>query len=102
VEKDSSIIDALTALTERFGEALEVADHWEGDLMAVGVAVPKRPDRLVYFCTYQREPGRYYVDLESAAPVGSQLPYEQGETFEDVDFDSLATIISRHLDISPR
>jgi hypothetical protein len=101
VEKDSSIIEALKALKARFGETLQVDDRWEGDLMAVGVSRHGHPDRLVYFCTFQRGTGRYYVDLEAPAPPGSQLPYEQGETFEDVDFETLASIVSRHLGVVP-
>jgi len=102
VEKDDSIVAAVTALQARFGEALHLSDQWDGDLMAIGVCGPDRPERLVYFCTFQRATGRYYVDLESPAPTGSNLPYIQGDTFEDVDFDTLVGIVARHLDLVPR
>lgn len=93
-------MEAVAALEARFGDGLKVADHWEGDLMSVGVARPGSPDRLVHFSTFQRASGRYYVDLESPAPATSELPYEQGDTFDDVDFEELVTIVSRHLDLS--
>ena len=93
MEKDESIIGTLKDLRARFGDALMVVDHWDADLMAVGVSSPGHPDRLVYVCTFQRRPGHYYVDLESPPPSGSQLPYEQGEAFEDVDFETLAAIV---------
>lgn len=50
-----------------------------------------------YFCTFERKPGRYDVGLESPAPPGSTLPYVQVEAFDDVDFDTLAAIVSQHL-----
>jgi len=102
VNKDRSIIAALRELKIRFGDALEVTDHWDGDLMAVGVSRSGHPDVLVYFCTFQRGPGRYYVDLESPAPPGSQLLYSQRERFEDVDFEVLAGVVARHLGLIPR
>jgi hypothetical protein len=102
VEKDGSVFETLNELKARFGDALKFADRWEGDLMAAGVSGPGHPDLLVYFCTFQRGPGRYYVDLESPARPGSQLRYEQGQTFEDVDFETLAAIVSRQSRTDPR
>ena len=102
MEKDPSIVQAVAALEGRFGAALKVADHWEADLMSIGVTGSGAPDVLVYFSTFRRAPGRYYVDLESPAPVGSNLPYQQGETFDDVDFEELASLVSRHLGLSRR
>jgi hypothetical protein len=101
VEKDNSIIAAVTALQTRFGETLHLSDHWDGDLMAIGVC-GDQPNRLVYFSTFQRAAGHYYVDLESPAPAGSSLPYRQGERLDDVDFDTLVAIVAHHLNLVPR
>jgi len=102
MEKHPSVVEALAALRARFGDELTVVDHWEGDLMAIGVARADALDCLVYLSTAQRAPGRYYVDLELPAPSGSDLPYQQGERFADVDFDKLVDIVSRHLGLRVR
>lgn len=99
LEKDESIIRTLHSLRERFGDALMVVDHWDADLVAVGVATLASARPLVYFSTWKREPGRYYVDLEWPAAPNSDQPYEQGEKFEDVDFETLISIVARHLDL---
>jgi hypothetical protein len=102
VEKDNSITSAMSVLQARFGDALRISDQWDGDLMAIGVCALDQPERLVYFSSFQRTAGHYYVDLESAAPPGSDLPYVQEETFEDVDLETLLGIVARHLDLVPR
>ena len=99
LEKDASVLDTLTALQARLGDSLIPIDHWEADLMAVGVARSDSPGRVVYFSTYGHRPNRYYVDLEFPAPAGSELPYTQGEQFDDVDFDALLAIVARHLSL---
>jgi hypothetical protein len=100
LEKDQSVISTLHSLRERFGDALTIVDHWDADLVAVGVAALASPSPLVYFSTWKCEPGRYYVDLEWPARPNSDQPYEQGEKFDDVDFETLVSIVSRHLNLS--
>lgn len=99
LQKDQSVTHALDLLRAKFGDALVVEDHWDADLMAIGLTSHGNPGLLVYFCTFNREPGRYYVDLEFPAPPGSDRRSVQGEAFEDVDFDTLAAIVSRHLNL---
>ena len=99
LEKDRSVIDTVAALQARLGNDLVAVDHWEADLTATGVARSSNPARLVYFSILDRAPNRYYVDLEFPPRDGSDLPYEQGDRFDDVDFEQLVSIVSRHLSL---
>jgi hypothetical protein len=93
--KDQEILDLLAklSLSER---GWTVADHWEADLCAVGVALAEDPRRLVYISTYDMEPGRYNYECE--AP-NETIPddYTTTETGENVDFDTLLAVMQRHL-----
>ena len=90
-------MDTVAALHARLGDQLVVVDHWEADRTAIGVARADNTGRLVYFSIWNRSPNRYYVDVEFPPRAGSELPYEQGERFDDVDFEELVAIASRHL-----
>ena len=99
LRKDRSVIDTVAALQARLGSDLVVVDHWDADLTATGVGRSSDPARLVYFSILDRAPNRYYVDLEFPPQDGSDLPYEEGERFDDVDFEQLVSIVSRHLSL---
>lgn len=96
-EKDTSVLQTVEALCRQFGDRIRFVDYWDADLTALGVEKAGSPGWLVYFSTCGCEPGRYYVDLELPPAEGSDLPYEQGESFQDVDFDTLVSIVSQRL-----
>ena len=100
MEKDASIVRAVAALEAHFGDDLLVADHWDADLMAIGVSARSEPARLVYLSTFRRAPGRFYAELELPSAPGSAVPYEKGEVFADVDLDTLTEIVARHLGLT--
>jgi hypothetical protein len=101
IEKDTSVLSALESLRRRYSDGtLKIVDHWDGDLMAVCVSSTQNPDRLVYFSTCGLPTGRYYVELEYPPRAGSELPYEQGEIFEDVNLEELSAIVAHHLGIA--
>lgn len=91
--KDASIHQVLRALSETLGgDSFAIADHWDGDLCAIGVGAKSDHRRLVYICTYEKDEGRF--DYECEYPPG-----ESGDTsmHVDVDFGVLADAVRRHL-----
>jgi hypothetical protein len=89
---------ALALLRERFGgAAFEIVEQWDTDLCVVGIAGHDRPARLVYVSTCEKEPGRFDVALERAAPEGSSDLYVEDGAHHDVEFDSLAQIVGDYL-----
>ena len=58
LEKDRTIHEVLEHLDRRFGpSSLSVVDHWDADLMSIGVHRPDAPRPLVYICTHKRPAG---------------------------------------------
>jgi hypothetical protein len=98
MKKVGVILDTLRRLEERLGiGSFKIADHWEADLRAVGIASPLDPARLVYFAVYEDLSPSYYVSLEKSPVPGSDMPYEDCRTFDRQTFDELAAIADRHL-----
>ncbi len=96
--KDASIVKfvgELRKLVDSAGFAL--ADHWADDPFAIGIASRSDPRRLVYVSTFQKEPLRYYVELEFPPEEKSDLPFKKGTHAEDVGFDTAVEVIVRHL-----
>ncbi len=94
LEKDQTIQEVLERLERRFGpSSLSVVDHWDADLMSIGLHRHEAPRPLVYICTHKRPAGQYYADIELPSE-DSEHPYKQGAKFESVDFEQLVTIIS--------
>jgi hypothetical protein len=62
MEKDKSLLDLLDKLRSVFDfNLIEIIDHWEGDLCAIGL---KRGNKLVYINTFTP----YDFDLELLVP----------------------------------
>jgi hypothetical protein len=100
IEKDSTILDLLDRLATEFGVgAFGVVDHWDAGLCAIGIAQPGTDRPLLYVCTWQKEPGRYYADVELPPETGSEHPYEQGPEFADISFSELIVLLDKHVGI---
>jgi uncharacterized protein (DUF433 family) len=95
--QDKAIRHVVTWLKGRLHQSLVILDHWDGDMSAIGLARPESPDQLVYIPTWDRAPGRYLVELETAPALGSKLPYEMVGRYEEVDQESLLGIVREHL-----
>ena len=96
--KEAAIIEAVEQLRSRLGaHAFIVADHWEADPHAIGLASPAEPGRLVYIATLGKPPGRYDVSLELPPARGSTLPYTPAGERADLDVDGLASAVRDHL-----
>ncbi len=89
--KDRSIAALVARLFVRFPEKIEVVDHWDSDLCAIGVRLKGRPAPLVYVSTWKKETGRFSVVLEEITPSGKKAECE----VPDCDFDALCEIISK-------
>jgi len=100
MQKDATIIELLDWLRERLGDAFAINDHWEGNLCAIGISAPGNPAQLVYISTWRRPSGYYAVELESAPPPDSEMPYEEIGEFDFVSRDELLGIVKTHLRIS--
>jgi len=71
-------------------------DHWDDDLLAVGIARRDEPRRLVYVSTRKAARGRYYYECE--VPTGPDpTDYQVTDEGDDVDFDTLLRAMTKHL-----
>jgi hypothetical protein len=96
IQKDTSITDLLAALPMRERGWVPVQpDPWDADLMAIGVARPDAPRRLVYISTFGLPPGRYYFECET--PVGPDPTDHVVEEEGEGDLDRLLSAMIRHL-----
>lgn len=95
--KDESILRLIEKLKCAMGEdAFSVVDHWDADLLAIGIAKPENNDLLVYVSTYRQPFGSYFVSLQFPARPFSELPYSQGDEFQVRGFHELVEVIQRH------
>jgi hypothetical protein len=94
-QKDASILAFLdkAAVSAR---GWVVVDHWEADRRAIGLAANDEPSRLAYLSTWQKAPGRCYVELEGQSKDRSAA-YLTEMVVEDCDYDEALTIIGNHL-----
>ena len=95
-DKSEAINDLIAWLQERVGNGLVALDHWDADPNAIGVALQSDPEQLVYIAAYG-PPNDYYVELETAPSIDSDLPYKSVGTFRSVDREGLLKIVLDHL-----
>jgi hypothetical protein len=97
--KDASILELLTRLEGTLGPGgFQVADRWDVDLFAVGIACPTDSRAVVYISTWNHAPGRFYYECESTNPAAGpdDLPFEVIAEGDDVTFDELVAAIRSH------
>ncbi|WP_343716734.1 hypothetical protein [Inquilinus sp.] len=98
MEKEAAILTALDYLRRRLGEASSVlADHWEADRTAVGVAHASQPDRLVYISFGNEGRPGYSVILERRSASGIEPAFEHCGSFNGLSLAALARTVSEHL-----
>ena len=95
-EEKQAIIELVNWLREHLAD-FSVVDHWDADLSAVGISAPHDPKLLAYISNHGRPPGYYFVELEAAPALDSDLPYDVVNTFETVSRDELLKIVSEHI-----
>lgn len=98
LDKSPALLDVLRRLRERLGDdAFVIADHWELDLDAIGIASPHDPRYLIYVSVYREPLGCFNYECEIPAAEASEMPYEVQGRGSGVSFDALAGIVERHL-----
>jgi hypothetical protein len=98
IDKDPAILVVLDRLRSRLGpSAFVLADHWESDLCAVGIASPRNPGVLVYISCHREQPERFGYELELPPPPGDDFPYQVAGTGSGVSFEELAAVVADHL-----
>ncbi len=98
LDKDPSIVAVLDRLRARLGPgAFVLADHWEPDLFAVGIASPRDLGVLVYIPTYREPAGKFGYELALPPLLGDASPYRVAGRADGVSFEELASVIAGHL-----
>ncbi|MFZ5671618.1 MAG: hypothetical protein ACOZAM_01505 [Pseudomonadota bacterium] len=96
--KEAPIVCALDYLRQRLGAgAFRLADHWEADRLAVGIAHPAAPSRLVYIACRDGALPNYAVILECPTSTDADPPFEECRHFNDLDLDGVASLVAAHL-----
>ena len=98
LNKHPAILDLIARLRERLGpDAFTITDHWESDLAAIGISSPRNAGVLAYLSCYGEPDGRFNVELELPPSPGDDVPYQVAGRYWDLDFETLASIVSDHL-----
>jgi hypothetical protein len=97
MEKDERLLVALASLRGRFGDAIEVVDHWEGDLLAVGISRRGEATPLVYVSVVPDQDGRFDLALELPPKPSSGMPYEDGGWRCGLILSEVAEVVASHL-----
>lgn len=98
LDKDPSILTVLDRLRSRLGPGVFViADNWEPDQCAVGIASPHNPGVLVFLSCYRKSPGRFEYELELPPLPGDDFAYRVAGRASDVSFEELAGVVATHL-----
>jgi hypothetical protein len=72
--KDDAILDAVEHLRKCLGQdEFQIMDHWEADLIAIGIASPSDLQRLVYFSLEARRETPFF-----SCPLSSTLANLRG------------------------
>jgi hypothetical protein len=100
VEKDARLLAAVADLLDRFGDAVELVDHWDADLLAIGISRRGERTRLVYVSMLPDQEARFGVALEISPRVGADLPYEDGGWHRGLTLSEVTGVATAHLGLS--
>lgn len=101
LRKDASVWAMIAGVMQHVdSHALDVIDHWDADLAAIGFARAGVPNRLVYVSTWKQPAGHFAFDLEvDDSSTGEARGMGTGEL--GVTLDVLVEVVRRHLDVRP-
>jgi len=95
VVKDGSVWRFVGDVAQRLNaREFQIVDHWDGDLLAIGIADTADEDRLVYVSTFRQPPDRYWYECEE--PQGED-EYAVPERMDAASLDQVVDAIRRHL-----
>ena len=96
MRKNKSILELLDRLKIAAHDWV-IADHWDSDLCAIGIATKAELRQLVYVSTYGKARGRYYFECEAPLTDSAEESVVT-ESADDVGWDELLGVLVRHLD----
>lgn len=100
VNKDASILRLLDRISQELDpKTWRVVDHWDADLLAIGIAAATNPELLVYISTHRQPEGHFSFECE--VPSGSAGMYRVVDRAESVNFDALLLALSTHFKRTP-
>lgn len=98
LDKAPAILAVLDRLRARLGsDAFVLADHWQADPHAVGIASPRNTRVLVYISTYAELEDQFGYELELPPRPESDAPYRVAGRGSGVSFEELAAVVTGHL-----
>ncbi len=100
MDKDVPILELLTWLRERTGDAFQIVDHWEADRRAIGLAACANASQIAYVLSLGL--GLFRVSLETAPLQGSSLPYEEIARYDAMSREQVLAILTQHLGSAQR
>lgn len=86
-----SLIKRLTVDLEE--QRFIINDHWDGDLLAIGISHPVERDLLVYI-KISEDDSDYFVALEFPSSIAI---YEPAGEFHNIEYAELVKVIRHHL-----
>ena len=101
MQKDPRIIGALLHLENVLGrDSFVVTDHWEADLLAVGVTNPFNPEALAYIAV-EGASGQFTVIIEGPGKTGSDVFSKDIGRFQCDSLDDVTWVVQDFLTIQP-
>ena len=98
-DKTEQIKNLTNHLLKKYGETnFIVTDYWDSDNMAIGLA-DKTKNYTVYISEYGKLDNKFFVSLENPTK-SEELPYSQGEDFDNQTLEEVENIVVKHLRIS--
>lgn len=100
MEKDERLLVAVASLRGRFGDAIEIVDHWDADLRAVGISRRGEATPLVYLSVLPGGEERFDLALELPPQPSSVLPFEDGGWHRGLVLSEVADVVASHLGLA--
>ncbi len=96
IVKDPSMTNliATLALSDR---EWRIVDDWEADLCAIGITSEAANGKLVYICTFGKEPGTFDYDCD--IPTGTSDPsgFQTVASGKDANLNTLESVLETWL-----
>ncbi len=100
LDKDDSILNLLERLRSDLGDdAFDVVDHWDGDLVSIGLALPSDHQVLAYISTLNAKPDTYSYELE-LPPTNDDAIYSVASTSDSCSYAELLQTLCAHWKIT--
>ena len=97
LKKEKTILAVVDRLRCDLGEGtFDVGDHWEGDLCAIGLAMPCDHSMLVYISSFGHPDGQYSYETELPPGPDTDGQYATADRSSACNYDDLLKAIKKH------